>query len=312
MKAAQITAYGDANVIEILEDAPIPTIKAGQILVTVDAASLNPVDVKLRDGAMKDMVPLQFPVTLGGDFVGTITVIGEGVTNFSVGDEVYGQAIMMNGGSGSLAEQVASNSKDTAHKPKKVSSEEAAALPLVGSSAVQALEEHMELKKEQKVLIHGGAGGIGHIAIQVAKALGAYVATTVSTNDIDFVRNLGADEIIDYKTQKFEDILKEFDGVYDTVGGETTTNSFKVLKKGGILVSMLGQPDEALAKQYGVTAIGQYTKTSTAHLDRVAKLVDSGKVTVRIAQVFPLEQVKEAFLAQEQHPQGKIVVAVKE
>jgi alcohol dehydrogenase len=211
-----------------------------------------------------------------------------------------------------LAEQVASNVKDTALKPKKATTEEAAALPLVGSSAIQALEEHIKLKADQKVLIHGGAGGIGHIAIQVAKALGAYVATTVSTDDIDFVRNLGADEIIDYKTQKFDEVLKNFDGVYDTVGGETTNRSFAVLKKGGVLVSMLGAPDEELAKKYGVTAIGQMTKTSTEHLKRLAQLVDSEKVKVRIAQVFPLTDAKAAFIAQEEHPQGKIVVTVNE
>jgi len=308
MKAAQIQSFGDNNVIEILDDVAVPHLKAGQVLVTVEAASLNPFDVKLREG----MMPLPLPLTLGGDFVGEVSIVGEGVNDLKVGDEVYGQAVVTNGGSGSLAEQVAANVKDTAVKPKKIRSEEAAALPLVGSSAVQALEEHMKLKNDQKVLIHGGAGGIGHIAIQVAKALGAYVATTVSTDDVDFVRNLGADEIIDYKKQKFEEILKNFDGVYDTVGGETTTNSFKVLRKGGVLVSMLGQPDEDLAKQYGVTAIGQLTKTSTAHLKRVAALVDSGKVKVRIAEVFPLDQVKEAFEAQEQHPQGKIVVTVSE
>jgi alcohol dehydrogenase len=308
MKAAQIKSFGKNDAIEVVTDAPVPTLKAGQVLVNVDAASLNPFDLKLREGLM----PLPLPLTLGGDFVGEISVVGEGVTAFKVGDEVYGAAVIVNGGSGSLAEQVASNTKDTARKPKKATTEEAAALPLVGSSAVQALEEHMKLKADQKVLIHGGAGGIGHIAIQVAKALGAYVATTVSTDDIDFVRNLGADEIIDYKTQKFEEVLKDFDGVYDTVGGETTTKSFNVLKKGGVLVSMLGQPDEELAKQHGVTAIGQMTKTSTEHLTRIAQLVDADKVKVRIAQVFPLEQAKAAFMAQEEHPQGKIVVTINE
>lgn len=308
MKAAQIKSFGENNVIEINNDAPVPHLKAGQVLVSVTASSLNPFDTKIRSG----MMPLPLPLTLGGDFVGEVTVVGEGVEGLSVGDEVYGAAVVTNGGSGSLAEQVAANTKDTAHKPEKASTEEAAALPLVGSSAVQALEEHMKLQKEQKVLIHGGAGGIGHIAIQVAKALGAYVATTVSTDDIDFVRNLGADEIIDYKTQKFDEILHDFDGVYDTVGGETTTRSFSVLKKGGVLVSMLGQPDENLAKEHGVTAIGQMTKTSTDHLKRVAKLVDAGKLHVHIAEVFPLDKAKEAFAVQEQHPQGKIVVTVKE
>lgn len=154
-----------------------------------------------------------------------------------------------------------------AHKPKNIDFIEAAALPLVGSSAVQALEEHIKLQKDQKILIHGGAGGIGHIAIQLAKALGAIVVTTVSTKDMNFVEKLGStDQLINYETEDFEDMLHDIDGVFDTVGGETADKSFQVLKKGGVIVSMLGQPNAELAQKYGVSAIGQNTVTNTQHL----------------------------------------------
>jgi len=318
MKAAQINSYGDPSVIHINENTPEPTLKPGQILVENAAASINPFDGKIRAGYLQKMIPLTFPVTLGGDFAGTVMQVAKDVVDFTAGDNVYGQAIILNGGSGTMAELVAANVANTALKPTKLRLEAAAALPLVGVSSLQALEDHMHLQKGQNVLIHGGAGGIGHIAIQVAKALGAYVVATAKTEDVDFVTSLGADRVLDYKTQKFEEILTDFDGVYDTVGGETTDKSFLVLKKGlpagrqgGILVSMAGQPNEELAKKYGVTAIGQNTKTDTTHLTRLAKLVDSGKITVHVDKVFPLENVQDAFIYQEKiHPRGKVVITM--
>jgi len=170
----------------------------------------------------------------------------------------------------------------------------------------------MQLAAGQKILIHGGAGGIGHLAIQLAKSIGAYVATTVGTDNATFAKELGADEVIDYKKQKFEEMLHDFDAVYDMVGGETTNKSFLVLKKGGILVSMLGQPSEELAKRNGVTVIGQNTKTQTKNLSRVAGLVDGGKMKVNIDKVFPLTEVKEAFTYQKiNSPRGKVVIKIK-
>lgn len=312
MKAAQINSYGEADVIQINEDTPKPTLKSGQILIENYAASINAIDWKLRAGFLQKMMPATFPFTLGGDFAGKITEVGENVSDFKLGDEVYGQAIFLNGGSGSMAEYVVANSTNTALKPQSISFEEAGALPLVGVSAIQALEDHIKLQKGQKILIHGGAGGIGHIAIQLAKFLGAYVATTVSTDDAEFVKGLGADEIIDYKTQKFEKLIKDYDAVFDNVGGETGDKSFQVLKKGGVIVSMLGQPSPELAEKYGVTAIGQGTQTDTAHLKRLADLVDSGKVKVHVDKVFPLEQAQVAFNYQEKtHPRGKVVLKIK-
>lgn len=312
MKAVQISSYGDPSVIQVNENTPTPTLKPGQILVENSAASINAIDWKISEGYLQKMAPVTLPITLGGDFAGKVTEVGEGVTEFAVGDEVYGQAIILNGGSGSMAEYVAANSANTALKPTTASWEEAGALPLVGVSSLQALEDYMHLQSGQKILIHGGAGGIGHIAIQLAKSLGAYVATTAKTEDIPFVKSLGADEVIDYKTQKFEEILTDYDGVFDTVGGDTTDTSFQVLKKGGVLVSMLGQPKPELAEKYGVTAIGEMTATDTHHLQHLAKLVDANKIKVHIDKTFPLAQVQEAFTYQEKsHPNGKVVLEIR-
>lgn len=309
MKAVQINSYGGIEVLEINENTPIPTPQKGQVLVENHAASINPVDWKIRAGYLKEMAPLPFPATLGGDFAGVITEVGEDVADFKVGDEVYGSAILLNGGSGSFAQVLVANTTNMAHKPKNIDFVEAAALPLVGSSALQALEEHIKLQKGQKILITGAAGGIGHVAIQLAKASGAYVATTVSGKDIAYVQSLGADRVIDYQTAAFEDVLKDFDAVFDTVGGQTSDKSFQVLKKGGVIVSMLGQPNAELAHKYDVTAIGQNTVTNTQHLNRLAELVDSGKIKVHIDKAFPLEEVKEAFKhLEEGHPQGKVVI----
>ena len=312
MKAIQINKYGGNDVLELNNNAPKPTIKQGQILLENYAASVNPIDWKFRAGYLQKMAPVPLPVTLGGDFAGKISEVGTGVSEFKVGDEVYGQAIILNGGSGSFAEQVSANAENTALKPKTASFEEAGALPLVGVSALQALGEHIKLKSGQKILVHGGAGGIGHMAVQLAKVFGAYVATTIKTDDVEFVKNLGADQAIDYKTQKFENILKDFDAVFDTVGSETTDKSFGVLKKGGVIVSMFGEPNQELAQKYGVTAIGQGTRTDTVHLARIAEIVDSGKIKVHLDKVFSFENAKEAFIYQEEvHPRGKVVIKIK-
>jgi len=310
MKAVQITTYGGPDILQV-NTIEKPSIQDNQVLVEIKAAGLNPIDVKLTAGFLKQMIPLQFPATVGGDFAGVVLEVGSDVHTFAKGDEVYGQAAVYNGGSGAFAEIATAQAEKIAKKPQTISFEQAAALPVVGASAVQALEEHFKLQKGQKILIHGGAGGIGHIAIQIAKHLGAYVATTVSTKNIAFVKQLGADEVIDYTNHQFDEILKDFDAVYDTVGGETTNKSFTVLKKGGILVSMLGEPNQELSKQYAVIGIGQRTNTNTTHLNRLAEFVDQKIVTVHIDSVFPLEKAKEAFEKQNTNPQGKIILQIK-
>jgi|SRR6185369_5787894 len=311
MKAAQFTTYGGPEVLQINE-VEIPFAQDGQVLVQIYAAGLNPFDYKLRRGYMKEMIPLVLPVTIGGDFAGVITSVGNGVSEFSVGDEVFGQANVVGGGSGTLAEFVTAKGGSVAKKPESVDFAQAAALPLVGVSAIQALIEHAKLEKGQKILIHGGSGGIGSLAIQLAKSIGAHVATTASAEHADFVRHLGADEVIDYKAQDFSTILKDFDVVYDTIGGDTYTKSFTVLKKGGIIVTMAAKPDAELDKKYDVTTIGQVTKTSTERLMRLAELVDAGKIKAEIEKMFPLEQAREAFdFFETKHPKGKIVVTIK-
>src|SRR5215208_301728 len=258
MKSAQISKYGSSEVIEINQNTSEPTVSSGKVLVIIKAAGVNPVDWKIREGGMQQIISLRFPSILGIDFSGVIKQIGEDLypSDFKQGDEVYGQAGVISGGSGAFAEMALVNTESIANKPKSLSHAEAAALPLVGVSAWKALMENIELSKDQKILIHGGAGGIGSIAIQLAKYLGADVATTVSINDKQFVQELGADQVIDYKTQTFEDLLHDYDAVFDTVGDETYRRSFKVLNKGGgIIVSVLEQPNTELMNQYGIKAI---------------------------------------------------------
>jgi NADPH:quinone reductase-like Zn-dependent oxidoreductase len=312
MKAAKYSNYGGIDVLKVVTDADKPVIHDGQVLVEVEAVSINPVDFKVRLGYMKDFVPLKFPAIIGGDFAGIVKETRGGDSGFKVGDKVYGQAIVLNGGSGSFAEFVAANTANTAHMPQTVDFLKAAALPLAGASAVQAIEDAIKLKKGQKILVHGGAGGIGSIAIQLAKSIGAQVATTVSEKDVSFVKELGADIVIDYHKQQFDKDLKDFDAVLDLVGGDATAKSIKVLKKGGILVSLAGRPDEALAQKSGVTAMGQMTVTDTKHLDRLAELVDKGVIRIHIDKVFTIDRALEAFTyAENSHPRGKVVLTMK-
>ncbi len=309
MKAAQINQYGGPEVIAVT-DTDMPVSKDAQVLVKVQAAAINPFDWKIRAGYMKDAIPLSLPVTLGADFSGVVSEVAEGVTDFKAGDEVYGSAIILNGGSGALAEHAAVNTKSIARKPATVSFEQAAALVLVGVSAVQALDQ-LNLAPGKKVLIHGGAGGIGSAAIQYAKSLGAYVAATARGEDKDFVIQLGADEVIDYENQKFEDAVNDYDAVFDTVGGETYARSFKVLAKGGIIISMLEQPSEQLMSEYGVTALPMSTDVNTGSLNRLAELVAEGTIKPQVDKVFPLEQTADAFTYLETgHPKGKVVVKI--
>lgn len=313
MKAAQIKNYGDVKVIEINQDAERPSLQSKQVLVEVHAMSLNRLDSMIRNGYVQEMVPLSFPSTLGGDFSGVVSDLGEEITEFQINDEVYGNAGALLGGSGSIAEFVASDSAKMSLKPKTLDFTQSAALPLVGASAVQGIEEEIKVKKGQKILIQGGAGGIGSIAIQIAKIHGAYIATTVGTDSVELVKNLGADEVIDYKSQNVTDVLSDYDAVFDTAGGDRVNELLKIIKRGGTIVSMVaGVLDQELANQQGVTAISQMTEASTEQLQRLAGYVDSGKVKVQIDKTFQFPQVKEAFTYFEtQHPKGKIVVEIR-
>jgi alcohol dehydrogenase len=309
MKSAQINRYGGSEVIEINQNIPEPTLSAGKVFVSIKAAGVNPVDWKIREGYFQQMIPLQFPFTLGMDFSGIVKEIGEGVSDFKQGDEVYGQAGVVSGGSGAFTEMALAKTESIANKPKRLSHVEAAALPLVGVSAWRALVENIGLSNGQRILIHGGAGGIGSIAIQLAKKLAAFVATTASANDKVFVQELGADQVVDYKSQNFEDLLHDYDSVFDTVGGDTYKRSFKVLKKGGIIISMLEQPNSELMNQYNVKAIFLFIQADRQRLTKLAEWVDQNNIRVNVDRTFSLDEAGKALDYQKDvHPRGKVVL----
>src|SRR6476469_7130334 len=315
MMSVQINRYGGSEVVEIKKDIPEPTVSAGKVLVNVKTAGVNPADWKIREGYFQQMIPLQFPSTMGTDISGIIKELGEGVSNSGLkqGDEVYGAAsAVFSGGSGAFAELALANEDSIAHKPRTLNHIEAAALTTVGVSAWQALVENIGLSKDKKILIHGGTGGIGSIAIQLAKHLGAYVGTTASINDKQFVQELGADQVIDYKKENFEDILHDYDAVFDTVGGETYKRSFRVLTKGsGIIVSMLEQPDSELMSQYGIKALFLFSQVNRQRLTKLAQWVDQNNIKVNVAKTFPLDEAAKALDYQKDvHPRGKVVLMV--
>jgi alcohol dehydrogenase len=311
MKAAQITGYGGKEVFEITENAEKPVIGEGQVLVEVSAAGVNPFDNTVLAGNARGMAELEFPAVLGGDFAGTVAELSEGVVGFEVGQKVYGQASPLSG-HGSFAEFTPVKASQLAGLPINLDFVSAAALPLTSASAYQALVEHIGLQPDQRILIHGGAGGIGSMAIQIARNIGAYIATTARTDEADYVKGLGADEVIDYQTQDFSEILKDYDAVYDTVGGETTAKSYTILKPGGALVSMLSQPDEELVEKYEIKFTAQFTRVTTEKLSKIAELVTAGKLHVNVDKVFPLNQAGEALeYLKTGHPRGKVVIQVK-
>lgn len=308
MRAVQIKSFGGPEVLEISENVSIPRPSENQLLVEIHSASINPFDIfVMSSGSGKEP-----PIILGGDFAGVVKEISSAVTNFKPGDEIYGQALVHNGGSGAFAQFAASNALNTTSKPNNINFDEAASLPLVGTSAVQALIDEMNLSKGQRILIHGGAGGIGSIAIQLAKAIGAYVITTVSSDDIEFAKNLEADEVIDYKTNNFDEVVKDLDAVYDTVGGDITDKSYAVIKNGGVLVSMKRISNPELAKQHGVIAIPQFTKVTSERLNVLKKFVEEGKIKPKVDKIFTIDQIREAFeYMQNASPRGKVVIKIK-
>jgi NADPH:quinone reductase-like Zn-dependent oxidoreductase len=309
MKAAQISGYGD-SVVKTGENVTKPTAQAGEVLVEVYAASVNPFDVKLTEGFYKN-ITLHLPATPGGDLAGKVAEIGEGVEGFEIGQEVYGMANAA-GGHGSWAEFTPVKASQLASKPTSVDFNAAGALPLTAVSAYQALVDHMSLQPGQKILIHGGAGGIGSLAIQIAKNIGGYIATTAAVEEADFVKSLGADEVIDYKSQDFSQLLQDYDAVFDTVGGETNQKSYQVLKDGGVLVSMLEAPNEELVKAKNIQYTQQGSQATQERLTKVAELVDAGKLKVNIDKVFSLDQAGEAVEHwRSGHPKGKVVIQVK-
>lgn len=247
MKAMIIDKYGKVPM--RMAEVPIPEINEHEVLAEIYAASINPIDFKIRDGKVKMLLKYEMPLILGNDFAGVIIKVGSKVTRFKVGDEIYARP--RKNKIGTFAEYIAIHEDDIALKPKNLSFEEAASIPLVGLTSYQALHDIMQLQKDQKILIHAGSGGVGTFAIQLAKIMGATVTTTASEAGANLVKSLGADEIINYKTEKFEDMLTNYDAVFDTIGGTTLEKSFNIIKSGGNIVSVSGMPNAQFGKEFG-------------------------------------------------------------
>ncbi|MFT6640401.1 MAG: NADPH:quinone reductase-like Zn-dependent oxidoreductase [Flavobacteriaceae bacterium] len=307
MKAAIIRDYGTAVEIAEIEK---PSLKEDSVIIEVYAASLNPIDNILRAGYMKEMMPLTFPHVMGYDVSGVVVKVGKGVESVKIGDSVF--ARQNQDDAGAIAEYARIKENELAIKPASLSHVHAASVPLAGLTAWQALMTHGKLQEGCKVLIHAGSGGVGTNAIQIAKHFGAFVATTTSSKNTELVQSLGADLIIDYKTQKFQDQLSEFDLVIDMLGGETMNDSFKVLKKGGALISIKGQDTDNLASKYGVRFEWFFMSPDGKMLEELGALISAGSVKPIIDTVFPLDQADVAYerLATGRSV-GKIVVEVK-
>ncbi|MBJ8007294.1 MULTISPECIES: NADP-dependent oxidoreductase [Bacillus cereus group] len=332
MKAMIIDKYGKVPM--RMTEVPTPEINEYEVLAEIHAASINPIDFKIRDGKVKMLLKYEMPLILGNDFSGVIVKIGAKVTRFKVGDEIYARP--RKGKIGTFAEYIAIHEDDIALKPKNLSFEEAASIPLVGLTSYQALHDTMQLQKEQKILIHAGSGGVGTFAIQLAKIMGATVTTTASEAGTNLVKSLGADEIINYKTKKFEDILKNYDAVFDTIGGTTLEKSFNIIKSGGNIVSVSGMPNARFGKEFGsgffktllfslaskkLTALekkhnAQYSflfmKPSGDQLRIIANYIESGQLKPIIDRIFPFEDTQKAMEYSESgRAKGKIIVKIK-
>jgi NADPH:quinone reductase-like Zn-dependent oxidoreductase len=313
MKAIRIHSNGGREVLKY-EDAPMPQPADDELLVRVIAAGVNPVDYKIRNGGFRRVTEGQ-PLILGFDVAGVVHAVGPKVTKFKAGDAVFAYTALSRGGG--YAEYAIAKESEAALKPRSLTFVEAAAVPLAALTAWQALLDTGRsgggLKEGQTVLIHGGSGGVGAFAVQIAKAKGAEVIATASAANQDFLREMGADVAIDYTTQKFEDIAKDVDVVLDTVGGETQKRSFNIVKNGGTIVSIVGMPDQTLAKERGVTATGILVKPDAAELAQIAALIDAGQIKVTVSQVVPLADAAKAHEQIETgHTRGKIVLKVAE
>lgn len=312
MKAVQIEKNGSDDVVKLV-NIPKPSINSNQVLVEVYAASVNPFDWKFREGIVGKINPGQFPVTLGGDFSGKIIKTGSNVSNFKTGDSVYGFASVLRGGSGAFAEFAAADSSLIGYKPKQINFSDAAAIPMAGIRAWMVIFNYLQLKKDQKILIHGGGGGIGSFAVQLAKFAGAYVATTCNMLDIELVKSLGANEVIDYKKDSFELILKDYDAVFDNVGGEIFRKSFKILKPGGTIVSMLEKPDDELSEKYNFKYIQQNREIDPQAFSEISDLLEKKLLKIKVGKIFSLGNIQEALRVQEkEHVQGKLVIIIKD
>src|SRR5437016_5729406 len=311
MKAIRIHNYGGLEVLKY-ENAPRPEPQAGEVLVRVHAAGVNPIDWKVREGHMRDFWPHKFPLILGWDLSGVVEELGAGPAaagRFKIGDEVY--SIPDPTRNGAYADYIVVRESELALKPKSLHHIRAATVPLAGLTAWQSLFDTAQLQPGQRVLIHAGSGGVGHLAVQLAKWKGAYVFATASTKNQDLLRKLGVDEPIDYTQQRFEEIARKIDIVLDTLGDETQERSWSVLKKGGVLVSLVQPPSEEKAKELGVRATLLGAQPNGAQLAEIAKIIDSGNLAPVIDRILPLSEARRAHeLSQSSHTHGKIALRV--
>ena len=333
MKAFIVERYGEKGGGR-LGEMPEPELRDDDVLVEVHAAGVNPLDYKIRNGEFKLLLPYRLPLILGNDVAGVVVRVGPRVRRFKPGDEVYARPDKDR--IGAFAELISMNESAVAIKPKRLTMEEAASIPLVGLTAWQALVERANLKKGQRVLIHAGSGGVGTIAIQLAKHVGAVVATTTGTANLDWVKRLGADVVIDYSKHDFEAILQDYDVVLNSLGGEVLEKSLRVLKPGGKLISISGPPDldfakdmgsswiprqvmrllsyriRSKAKRRGVTYSFLFMRASGDQLREIASLIESGTIRPVVDRVFPFESTKDAMAYVEKgRVKGKVVVKVK-
>ena len=332
MKAAYINRYGNIDDVQ-LDGQSKPPITENDVLVKIHAASINPLDLRVLEGEFKAIQPVKFPFILGNDFAGTVVQVGANVKQFKAGDEVYAKTDQ----NGAFAEYTVVHQSSLALKPQNISMELAASLPLVSLTAWQALVEIAKVQAGQKVLIHAGSGGVGSIAIQLAKHLGATVATTTSGKNAQWVKALGADIIIDYKTTDFEQELKDYDVVLDTQGGKILEKSLNVLKRGGRIISISGPPDrefaEAIhanwllkciipllswsirnkAKKKGITYSFLFMQPNGQQLSEISKLVESGNINPIVDKTYAFTEIKDAFqYVNTGRAKGKVVLKIAE
>ncbi len=331
MKAAQFTAYGDPSEHITINQIDKPSINANEVLIETYASGVNPLDYKIIEGNLKSVYKFDLPATLGYDLSGKISAIGENVTKFKIGDDVFSKVNEQ----GTFAEFVAVNQTIIALKPKNMSFEEAASLPLVGLTAIQALKRG-KIKRGDKVLIHAGSGGVGSFAIQYAKAMGAYVYTTTSTDNVNWVKQLGADRVFDYKREDYTTSINDVDLVFDTLGNKTTEDAFKVIKKGGKVITLVGPMDKETAERMKLNVFARlflswrrrkitkliksksayyslvFVRANSKQLQEIKSLVEDGKIKPVIDKEFPLEETKNAILyVKNGRTKGKVVIKIK-
>lgn len=333
MKAFTISRYSKTDALE-LTHVPDPVVQENDVLVQIHAASVNLLDSKIKSGEFKLLLPYQFPLVLGHDVAGMVTQVGANVRRFKVGDAVYARPADRR--IGAFAEFIAIHENDVAHKPSNISMEEAASIPLVGLTAWQALIEKTNLQKGQKVFIQAGSGGVGTFAIQLAKHLGATVATTASTANADWLKDLGADVVIDYKTQDFEALLSDYDVVLNSQDTKTLFKSLNTLKAGGQLISISGPPDVEYASEAGLPWFMKgvmrllsyrirkeakqrqinyaflFMKAQGHQLEKITALIEAGAIRPVVDKVFSFEQTNEALAYVESgRAKGKVVIKMK-